>query len=226
MTFQVFLPPPFLNTGGAYRADTAYLERTAQRIAMLQRIAFDEGMNCYIETHIDRISEDIQAFCEIIDRCPVDFELNGDLSHYLYRGINQGAGLKRVLSKIGHMHQRMARQHGDLSADVPDPAKDWEEKGVTFQAFEYAKPALVGGLSSRVIMGESGPIHLVKDALGLDAKLVPLWREMARHADAQIGAGGAVPHAGAAPRRRGYWRRTSGAGGEEGSPPMPKQWPH
>lgn len=37
-------------------------------------------------------------------------------------------------------------------------------------------------------MGESGPIHLVKDALGLDAKLVPLWRAMARYADTQIGA--------------------------------------
>jgi len=96
----------------------------------------------------------------------------------------------------------MARQHGDLSTDVPDPAKDWEEKGVTFQAFEYAKPALVGGLSSRVIMGESGPIHLVKDALGLDAKLVPLWREMARYADAQIGVAtaGGVSAGGAAGR--------------------------
>ena len=36
-------------------------------------------------------------------------------------------------------------------------------------------------------MGESGPMHLVEDALGLDAKLVPLWRAMARYADEQIG---------------------------------------
>ena len=116
------------------------------------------------------------------------------------------------------MHQRMCRQHGDLSANVlnDDPAADWDAKGVTWQAFEYAKPALAGGLSSRcvqpqlrsigasspaagccplkpvlcgsVIMGESGPLHMVKDALGLDAKLVPLWRAMARYADAQIGA--------------------------------------
>ena len=113
------------------------------------------------------------------------------------------------------MHQRMCRQHGDLSANVldDDPAADWDARGVTWQAFEYAKPALAGGLSSRcvqhlprgtgvgdqlaiavdtelrrsVIMGESGPIHLVQDALGLDAKLVPLWRAMARYADAQIG---------------------------------------
>ena len=45
-------------------------------------------------------------------------------------------------------------------------------------------------------MGESGPLHLVKDALGLDAKLVPLWREMARYADAQIGVGGGQSEAG------------------------------
>lgn len=38
-----------------------------------------------------------------------------------------------------------------------------------------------------MIMGETGPMHLVKDALGLDAKLVPLWRAMARYADAEIG---------------------------------------
>jgi hypothetical protein len=42
-------------------------------------------------------------------------------------------------------------------------------------------------LRRSVIMGESGPIHLVQDALGLDAKLVPLWRAMARYADAQLG---------------------------------------
>jgi hypothetical protein len=63
---------------------------------------------------------------------------------------------------------------------------DWEAKGVTYLAFDYAKPALVGGLSSRVIVGESGPMHLVTDALGLDAKLVPLWRAMAAYADQQL----------------------------------------
>jgi hypothetical protein len=65
------------------------------------------------------VSEDIEAFCRIIELCPADFELNGDLSHYLYRGIKQGAGLPRLMAKMGHMHQRMAREHGDLSADVP-----------------------------------------------------------------------------------------------------------
>jgi hypothetical protein len=55
----------------------------------------------------------------------------------------------------------MAREHGDLSADVEDPEKDWTEKGVTYQAFEAMKPAFAGGLSSRCIVGESGPMHLV-----------------------------------------------------------------
>ena len=58
-------------------------------------------------------------------------------------------------------------------------------------------------LCRSVIMGESGPIHLVQDALGLDAKLVPLWRAMARYADAQIGA----------------VLETRGTDGREGGPP-------
>ena len=41
------------------------------------------------------------------------------------------------LRSVNHMHQRMARQHGDLSADVRDPVKDWNDKGVTYQAFQY-----------------------------------------------------------------------------------------
>ena len=105
------------------------------------------------------------------------------------------------------MHARMARQHGDLSADVPDPVADWEAKGVTYQSFEYYKPALEGGLSSRVIVGESGPMHLVTDSLTLDAKLVPLWRAMAEYADAHSGAG-------AGPS---YSRGPSAAGGTPGS---------
>ena len=32
-------------------------------------------------------------------------------------------------------------------------------------------------------------MHLVKDSLTLDAKLVPLWRAMAEYADAHSGAG-------------------------------------
>jgi hypothetical protein len=37
-----------IGTSGAYRDDTSYLEQCAQRIAMLQRVAFSMGMNCYV----------------------------------------------------------------------------------------------------------------------------------------------------------------------------------
>ena len=84
------------------------------------------------------------------------------------------------------MHQRMARRFGDLSVEVPDPAADWDGNGVTRQAWDMSCRALVhGGLSSRTICGEAGPIHLVRDALSTDASLVPLWRKLARFADAQ-----------------------------------------
>ena len=89
VTFQISLPPRHMNTGGEYRNDEAFLTLCAERIAMLQRVAHSLGMNCYIEvrpcrqapplpalvltragscpqTHIDRISEDLQAFAS----CP------------------------------------------------------------------------------------------------------------------------------------------------------------
>ena len=188
-SFQIFLPPRHMNTGGEYRNDDAYLTLCARRIEQLQSLCFELGLNCYVETHIDRLSEDLEAFAKIMDRCNVYFELNADLSHYFYRGITQGTLLDRIWPRVGHMHARLARQHGDLSADVEDPAADWEAKGVTYQAFEYYKPALQGGLSSRVIMGESGPMHLVKDSVSLDAKLVPLWRAMAEYADSHSSGG-------------------------------------
>ena len=180
VTLQIYLPPRHLNSGGAYRRDTAFLRLSARRITELQREAHSLAMNFYVETHIDRVSEDIEAFCQILDQCPPNLELNGDLSHYLYRGIKQGKGLSRVLSMVGHMHQRMAREFGgayihycagslllispspspDLSADVPDPSADWDAKGVTWQAFEYAKPALVSsclpiGVPSAGVLGKA-----------------------------------------------------------------------
>ena len=162
---------------------------------MLQALCAKEQLNFYCETHIDRISEDIEAFTKIMDRA-VPFEINADLSHYIYRGISQGQGLEKVLGRIGHMHQRLARQHGDLSADVPDPATDWEDpNGATRLAWDMAKRALRGGLSSRCIMGETGPIHLVGGdrTLDLDASLVPLFRMMAEYADEQVGAVSSSP---------------------------------
>ena len=194
ITYQISLPPKYFQAGGEYRHDTAYHKRVGLYIARLQAMCFARGLNFYVETHVDRISEDPEGFCAIMDACPVYFEVNADISHYNYCGITKGPFLERILGRVGHTHQRMARQYGDLSADVPDPSQDWDEKGLTFQAYASMEKALKGGLSSRCIVGESGPIFLVTDALGLDATLVPLYRAMARRADAEA-AGTAPPTA-------------------------------
>lgn len=115
--FQIHLSPRYLNAGGAHRADEAYLSLCASRIEMLQRICHSLGLNCYIETHIERITEDPEAFVKIMDRARY-FEINGDLSHYAYRAITQGRSLPRIMSRVNHLHCRMARPHGDLSADI------------------------------------------------------------------------------------------------------------
>lgn len=52
-----------------------------------------------------------------------------------------------------------------IAAVVEDPAQDWDDGGMTFRAFEFSKPGLRGGLSSRVICGESGPMHLQTDPM-------------------------------------------------------------
>lgn len=150
-------------------------------------LQFALGLNFYVETHIDRISEDVAGFVRIMEKCPVYFEVNADISHYNYRCIKRGSALEKILSRVGHTHQRMAREHGDLSAGVSDPEQDWTDKGLTYQAFESMRPAFKNGLSSRCIVGESGPMHLVKDAIKLDASLVPLYRLMALACDAEVG---------------------------------------
>lgn len=194
VTFQIDLPSDKKGTGGAYRDDDEYLWLSAQRVHRMQQVSFKLGLNFYVEAHIDRISEDPQAFCKIFDYCPSYFEVNLDVSHYLYRNITRGVHVERIFERVGHSHQRMARKHGDLSSDVGihfdgdtgvgDCAADWEAKGVTWQALEAMRPILErGGLSSRVIVGETGPALTVRDALALDAKLVPLWRAMAQIAD-------------------------------------------
>eukprot|EP01043_Picozoa_sp_COSAG02_P018280 COSAG02_NODE_849_length_16548_cov_6.418384_18_plen_423_part_00 len=187
VTFQINLPPEYLSTGGMYRDDEAYLRRVAQDIARLQDACFEQGLNFYVETHMDRLSEDLGAFCKIMDYCPAYFEVNADISHYNFRQITKGAWLEKICDRVGHTHQRMARQLGDLSAEVPDPASDWDNKGLTWQAFESMRRAFKGGLSSRTIVGESGPIHLVKSSLETDASLMPLYRFMCEHADREAG---------------------------------------
>lgn len=182
-SFQITLHPDFLNTGGSYREDEVYLEECARNITHMRNAAWDLRMNFYVETHIDRISEDPQAFVRILEMATC--EVTGDLSHYLYRGYTKGKFIKAILAQMGHTHVRMCRTHGDLSANVPEPKADWEAQGVTFQMFQMMKDGLAGGMSSRTIVGESGPMHLVTDTLTLDASLVPLYRAMANYADNQ-----------------------------------------
>ncbi|MBI1337857.1 MAG: TIM barrel protein [Phycisphaera sp.] len=181
-SYQINLHPDYLNTGGAYRSDERYLAEIARNITDLRQANWDHGLNFYIEAHIDRITEDPAATCRILDMAAC--EITGDLSHYLFRGMTKGAHVERILDHMGHTHVRMARKYGDLSAVVTDPKADWEQKGVTWQLFQFMKRGLAGGLSSRTIVGETGPMHLVTDTLTQDAALVPLYRAMARYADA------------------------------------------
>lgn len=185
LTFQIWLPEKYQGTAGEYRNDPAYLSLCAQRINDLQQACWEEGMNCYIETHVQRISEDPEAFANILRQSGTATETNGDVSHYIYRNFkNNTKAMKEILGRMGHTHQRMCRTYGDLSANVEDPQQDWENYGMTWSAFNFTKPGLKGGLSSRVICGESGPMHAVSDPLSNDARLVPLYRMMARYADA------------------------------------------
>lgn len=68
-------------------------------------------------------------------------------------------------------------------------AADWKGGGLTKQAYDYVQPAIEGGLSSRWVLGETGPMYGVTDALTLDQKLIPLWRKIAAAADEQVRAG-------------------------------------
>lgn len=185
---QFFIHPDYANTGGAYRDDDEYIAWCADKVAQYREACWSLGLNFYLEVHVDRITEDPAGLCRILDQCTV--ELNGDLSHYLARGFTRGKHVERILKLVNHTHVRMARKYGDLSAAVENPRADWNARGVTWQLFEFMKPALAHGLSSRTISGETGPMHLVKDTLTQDASLVPLYRAMARYADA--GAQGIV----------------------------------
>eukprot|EP00937_MAST-01D_sp_MAST-1D-sp2_P005466 g5466.t1 len=191
------LPRRYVGTGGEYRGDGAYIARTARRVARIQRVCHELGLNVYFETHVNMVSEDPEAFCSIMDACPLRFEVNLDVSHLSFRGIVNPdcTHLRRIEERVGHTHQRMSRAFGDLSVDVADPEADWARRGFTYQAFANSRRALRGGLSSRCVGGESGPIQAgglavgtVQNALELDAKLVPLYRAMARYADAMVDA--------------------------------------
>lgn len=182
VSIQFFLHPDFLNTGGAYREDERYLQWCADHVARMRDAAWKLGLNFYLEVHVDRITEDPAACRRILQLATC--EINGDMSHYLARGFVRGTHVENVLDHMGHTHVRMARQLGDLSAVVEDPAADWQQEGVTWQMFRFMMRGFKGGLSSRTIAGETGQMHLVVDTLTQDAALVPLYRAMARYADA------------------------------------------
>lgn len=187
LTFQMWISPKYIDTAGTYRNDNAYLKKCAQRIVDLHILTSSFDLNCYIETHVQRISEDPEAFCKIMDLCEIDFEINGDLSHYIFRSFrNDFPEMKRILKRMGHTHQRLCRQFGDLSINIKDLNQDWLNRGATWQAFQFTKPGLIGGLSSRVICGESGPMHEVKDPLTLDAMLVPFYKFLCKYADSSV----------------------------------------
>jgi len=186
VTFQIWLSPEYIGTGGAYRRDENFLKQRAAVIDECHRLCYEYGLNCYIETHVDRVSEDLEAFTKIMRLCEYKFEVNGDLSHYVFKNIHKGDDLEQVISRMGHTHQRIARPFGDLSFYVDDLRTDWMNGGATWKAFEITKPALRRGLSSRVIVGETGPIHNVRDAPLYDAQLLPLWRLMANYADSYV----------------------------------------
>merc|ERR1712062_286525 len=99
----------------------------------------------------------------------------------------KGPFVDRIIREMQHTHVRMARVYGDLSVNVEDPVTDWNDpEGVTQTYWKFTKKGFENGLSSRVIVGESGPMHLVDDPLGQDQRMVPLLRAMARYCDEQI----------------------------------------
>ena len=81
--------------------------------------------------------------------------------------------------QVGHMHQRMARAYGDLSADVPDPVKDWEQAdGATRLAWDMAKRAI----SARQEQGAHSPKLTVSCSRSLSqSNRVPyVWSQAGR----------------------------------------------
>eukprot|EP01084_Bolivina_argentea_P051139 94058_1 len=186
VTFQIWLPEKYLYGDGSYRNNNKLLEEYINRIGILQSICYENELNFYVETHVGRLSEDPEAFVKIMNGYNGSFEINGDLSHYICRGMLSGPFVDEILSKMEHTHVRMARVYGDLSVDVIDPIKDWnDENGVTQTYWKFTKKGFKNGLSSRVIVGEAGPMHLVDDALKQDKKMVPLLKSMAKYCDLQ-----------------------------------------
>ena len=192
VTYQLCLPRKYLNTGGAYRNDSKYYESIVERLERLTQMCHKLNLNVYFETHKDCISEDAIAFDDIIQLYENTYgrqlEVNGNLSHYVHSGVTNGESVDNIFERVNHMHQRMARMHGDTDVFVDDPIRDWNEKGVTYIAFDMSARVLKNsnGLSSRTISGSSGPTPLCNDPLTNDAKMVPLLRAMCSVADGEL----------------------------------------
>ena len=185
------MPKKCQNGDGWYGNNDKLLNEYVDRIKILKDLTHSMDMNFYIETHVFMVTEDPEAFAKIIDLY-VDkygeddlFEINGDSSHYLCRGYLKGPYVDKILNKMEHHHVRMARVYGDVSAEVFDPVKDWNDKGITWDYWQFAKKGMENGLSSRVIVGESGPYHLVNDPISMDERMMPLLRYMAKYCDSE-----------------------------------------
>merc|ERR1711924_373142 len=183
INFQIWLPPKYMHTPLAWRDDDEYLRATVDRAVRLQKLCWKHGLNAYFETHIDRWGEDPIFFRKVLEAGlrHGGFEVNGDLSHYLYRNFTQGPDVQAVLEKVNHLHVRIARIHGDLSAETLDPHSDFNAGGPTRAQWDMILTA--GPLSSRTVCGESGPLHLVTNPLDQDARLVPMLRAIAAAKD-------------------------------------------
>ena len=192
VTYQLCLPRKYLNTGGAYRNDSKYYESIVERLERLTQMCHKLNLNVYFETNKDCISEDTIAFDHIIQLYENTYgrqlEVNGNLSHYVHSGVTSGESVDNIFERVNHMHQSMARMHGDMDVFVDDPISDWNEKGVTYIAFDMSARVLKNGsgLSSRTISGSSGPIPPCNDPLTNDAKMVPLLRAMCSVADGEL----------------------------------------
>lgn len=186
VNFQIFLPPEYMDTPLSWRDDKEYLRVTVERALFLRNLCWKHGLNAYFETHIGRWGEDPVFFNKVLRASQKDggLEANGDLSHYLYRGWTRGVDVDAVLDTVNHLHVRMARVHGDLSAETPDPRGDFVAGGPTRAQWDMILKT--GPLSSRTICGEAGPIHLVQNTLDQDARMVPMLRAIAAVKDGSM----------------------------------------
>ena len=57
VTFQMWITPEYQGTAGAYRNDEDWPRESNED---LHDVCWDLGLNCYIETHVQRISKTLK----------------------------------------------------------------------------------------------------------------------------------------------------------------------